>query len=221
MAVRPLRLAHRGDWRAAPENSLDAFRTALANPACDGLELDVRASAEGVPVVCHDATLDRVQGRPDRVDASSAAALSQFGIPTLAAVLGVAGRRAFLDVELKVEMGLALVEALAAGRGPELHNAVVSSFATSALEGVARRAPTWPRWLNVVVLDRAAVSHATALGCSGIAAEWHSLDADSIALASSAGLAVTAWTVRRRETFDRLARLGVAAVCVEASALDG
>ena len=41
---RTLRLAHRGDWRAAPENSLAAFLAALAIPACDGLEFDVRAS---------------------------------------------------------------------------------------------------------------------------------------------------------------------------------
>ena len=45
--------------------------------------------------------------------------------------------------------------------------------------------------------------------------------ADAVALAAAAGLDVAAWTVRRRATFDRLAGLGIAAVCVEASALDG
>jgi glycerophosphoryl diester phosphodiesterase len=221
MARRTLRLAHRGDWRAAPENTLEAFRAALARPACDGLEFDVRVSGDGVPVVCHDETLERVQGRPERVRSLSAEALSKLDVPTLAEVLEVAGRRPFLDVELKVEIGPVLVEALAAGRGPELHNAVVSSFEPAALRGVARRAPTWPRWLNVVVLDRAAVASATGLGCRGIAAEWHSIDADSVGLAREAGLQVAAWTVRRRSTFDRLADLGVEAVCVEASALDG
>ena len=43
----------------------------------------------------------------------------------------------------------------------------------------------------------------------------------SIAQARAAGLEVAAWTVRRRSTFDRLSRLGVIAVCVEAAALDG
>lgn len=221
MATRTLRLAHRGDWRVAPENTLAAFRAALERPACDGLEFDVRVSADGVPVVCHDASLERVQGRPNRIDALTAEALSGMDVPTLAEVLAVAGRRPFLDVELKVEIGHALVEVLAAGRGPELHNAVVSSFAPAALEGVARRAPAWPRWLNVVVLERSAIADATALGCRGIAAEWHSLDADAVALATAAGLDVAAWTVRRRPTFNRLAALGVEAVCVEASALDG
>ena len=57
-----LLLAHRGDHRRAPENTLAAFAAALAHPGVDGLELDVRASADGVAVVIHDASLARVQG---------------------------------------------------------------------------------------------------------------------------------------------------------------
>lgn len=218
---RTLRLAHRGDWRRAPENTLSAFRAALAVPACDGLEFDVRAAADGVPVVYHDETLARVHGRPERVDALAAEVLADIGVPSLADVLQAVGRRPFLDIELKVDVGPAVVEVLAAGRGPELHNAVVSSFEHLALEAVGRRAPTWPRWLNTVALDDAIVGAAVALGCRGIAVQWRALDARTVALAASAGLEVAAWTVRRRPTFNRLARLGVIAVCVEARALDG
>jgi glycerophosphoryl diester phosphodiesterase len=221
MVVRTLRLAHRGDWRVAPENTVGAFRAALDRPACDGLEFDVRASSDGVPVVCHDETLARVQGRPERLDAVDAEVLGRFGVPTLAQVLESVGRRPFLDVELKVDVGLAVVEVLAAGRGPELHNAVVSSFDHVALEAVARRVPTWPRWLNTVTLDDVTVAEALGLGCRGVSVEWRTLDAASVRRARSAGLEVAAWTVRRRVTFDRLAELGVVAVCVEAAALDG
>jgi hypothetical protein len=42
-----------------------------------------------------------------------------------------------------------------------------------------------------------------------------------VRLATDAGLDVVAFTVRRRSTFDRLAQLGLAAVCVEGPALDG
>lgn len=218
---RTLRLAHRGDWRRAAENTVPAFRAALAVPACDGLEFDVRGAADGVPMVCHDETLARVQGRPERVDAMRSDALLELGVPTLEEVLRAAGRRPFLDVELKADPGPALVEVLAAGRGPELHNAVVSSFDHAALEAVARRAPTWPRWLNTVSLDDPVVSAALALGCRGVSVEWRALNAASIGLARAAGLEVAAWTVRRRSTFDRLARLGLVAVCVEGAALDG
>lgn len=219
--ARTLRLAHRGDWRRATENSLGAFEAALANPACDGLEFDVRAAADGVPVVCHDETLARVQARLERVDAMRSGALFDLGVPTLEDVLRVVGRRPFLDVELKVDPGPSVIEVLAAGRGPELHNAVISSFDHAALEAVGRRAPTWPRWLNTRTFDATTVADATALGCRGVSVEWHALDAESVGLARSAGLEVVGWTVRRRATFDRLERLGVVAVCVESAALDG
>jgi glycerophosphoryl diester phosphodiesterase len=218
---RTLRLAHRGDWRRTTENTLAAFEAALAIAACDGLEFDVRAAADGVPVVCHDETLVRVQGRPDRIDTMTSVALLDLGVPTLEDVLRAAGRRPFLDVELKVDPGPVVVEVLAAGRGPELHNAVVSSFDRTALEAVGRRAPTWPRWLNTTVLDRTTVAIAVGLGCRGVSVQWRAIDADSVRLAREAGLEVAAWTVRRRSTFDRLERLGVAAVCVEGAALDG
>jgi glycerophosphoryl diester phosphodiesterase len=218
---RTLRLAHRGDWRAARENTIAAFEAALAVPACDGLEFDVRVSADGVPVVCHDETLAMVHGRPERIHAMTSSALFDLGVPTLEDVLMVAGRRPFLDVELKVDPGPVVVEVLAAGRGPELHDAVISSFDHASLVAMGRRAPTWPRWLNTRTLDEATVADALALGCRGVSVEWHALDARSVDWAREAGLEVAAWTVRRRATFDRLARLGVSAVCVEAAALDG
>ena len=216
-----MRLAHRGDWRGATENTIPAFRAALAVAACDGLEFDVRASADGVPVVCHDETLARVQARPERVDAMPSVRLREVGVPTLEEVLRAVGRRPFLDVELKVDPGPGVVEVLAAGRGPELHNAVVSSFDHAALDAVRRRAPTWPCWLISRTLDSATVADALALGCRGVSIEWRALNQDSIGIARSAGLDVAAWTVRRRSTFDRLARLGLVAVCVEGAALDG
>ena len=220
-APRTLRLAHRGDWRRVAENTIPAFLAAIAIPACDGLELDVRLAADGVPVVCHDATLARVQGRPARIDAVPSGALGDLGVPTLEEVLRVVGRRPFLDVELKVDGGSRVVEVLAAGRGPSLHGSVVSSFDHGALAAVAHRAPTWSRWLNTIALTDATIGTAVELGCRGIAVEWHALDLAAVRRVQTAGLDVAAWTVRRRTTFDRLARLGVVAVCVEGPALDG
>ena len=221
MTARTLRLAHRGDWRHAPENTLAAFAAALAVPACDGLEFDVRPSADGVPVICHDATLERTHGRPDRVDALTASALGALDVPTLDAVLRAVGSRPFLDVELKEDPGPSVVGVLAAGRGPGLANAVVSSFEPAALERVARLAPAWPRWLITRSLTAADVADAIGLGCRGLAVQWRALDPGSVTRAHAAGLEVASWTVRRGPTFDRLARLGVVAVCVEAAALDG
>ncbi|HET7703451.1 MAG TPA: glycerophosphodiester phosphodiesterase [Candidatus Limnocylindrales bacterium] len=218
---RTLRLAHRGDWRRAPENTMPAFLAALAVPGCDGLELDVRAASDGVAVCYHDATLTRVHGVDRRVDALDPEALERLGIPTLEAVLAAVPRRAFLDVELKGDPGRGAFEALVAGRGPGLERAVVSSFEPTALERIGGLAPTWPRWLNADDAAPATIAQAVELDCRGISVEWHALDAAAVARARSAGLDVAAWTVRRRATFRRLERLGVAAICVEAAALDG
>jgi glycerophosphoryl diester phosphodiesterase len=55
---RPVVIAHRGYSQMAPENTLPAFRLALLSGA-DLVELDYHHSLDGVPVVLHDATLDR------------------------------------------------------------------------------------------------------------------------------------------------------------------
>ena len=216
-----LRLAHRGDWRHAPENSIAALQAALAVPGCDGVEFDVRLSSDGVPVLLHDETLQRVQGRTDRVDEVRARDLEDLGIPALADALHVVPHRATVDIDLKGLHDRTVIEVLAAGRGPGLVNAVVSSFLPETLERVAGLAPAWPRWLNAHDLSAATIGRAAELGCQAISVDFHAIDAGSVALARSAGLDVVAWTVRRKTTYGRLQRLGVIAACVEAAALDG
>jgi glycerophosphoryl diester phosphodiesterase len=219
--ARALRLAHRGDWRAAPENTLAAMRAALANPACDGLEFDVRGSREGIPVLLHDAILERVQGRPGRPEALSIGELAEAGIPTLTDVLAAAGPTAFLDVELKGEPVPDVIPVLEAARGTALTRAVVSSFEPETLAWLAAHRPGWPRWLNAEDLAAATLRLAAELGCRGLSVEWHAIDAAGMTRAASRGLEVAAWTVRRRDTAARLERLGVVAICVESAALDG
>jgi len=65
------------------------------------------------------------------------------------------------------------------------------------------------------------VSSAVALGCRGIAVGWRALGRSGLTRARDHGLEVAAYTVRRRSTFERLAGLGIVAVCVEGAALDG
>jgi len=93
LSARTLRLAHRGDHRDVPENTIAALVAALDLGRCDGLELDVRLSSDGVPVVIHDESLARVQGRPELVAALTADQLAAHRVPTLAAVLALAHRR--------------------------------------------------------------------------------------------------------------------------------
>ncbi len=221
-----LRLAHRGDWRTAPENSLAAMEAALRVPACDGLEFDVRSSMDGVPVLLHDETLVRVQRIPAKCVTLTAAELAEHGIPTLGEVLAAVGCDPFLDVELK-EAVQGAIDVLELERGridddgrPELRNAVVSAFEVETLRWLAGLRPTWPRWLNAYDLSPATVALAAELGCEAISAEWHSIDAAGVARAADAALAVAAFTVRGVDTYRALEALGLAAICVEADALD-
>jgi glycerophosphoryl diester phosphodiesterase len=219
--ARPLRLAHRGDWRRAPENSLGALVAAMAVPGCDGVEFDVRLSRDGVPVLVHDETLARVQGRPARVADLTAAELAEAGVPALEAALRALPPTAFLDVELKGDdHGEATVAVLRAARGEAPGRAVISSFEGPTLATMAERLPGWTRWLNADDLAPATLSLAVGLGCRGVAVLWGSITSATLRRAHDAGLDVAAWTVRRRATFDRLARLGVVAACVEGAALE-
>jgi glycerophosphoryl diester phosphodiesterase len=218
---RILRLAHRGDWRVAPENTLAALEAAMRVPGCDGVEFDVRLSRDGVPVVIHDETLSRVQGVTGRVDRLAASALAGHGLPRLDEVLD-ALPGAWMDIELKGDdHGDATAAVLRAARGEAPADAVVSSFEPPTLVAIGDRLPGWGRWLNTEDLAPATLSLAIGLGCRGVSVEWGAITPASMARARAAGLEVAAWTVRRRATWERLGRLGVVGCCVEAAALDG
>ena len=82
MAGRPLVLGHRGASAVAPENTIAAFSKARELGA-DGVELDVRRSADGVLIVHHDADDRRASARWSRADVRRAARGAARRSPTL------------------------------------------------------------------------------------------------------------------------------------------
>ena len=72
-------IGHRGASAVAPENTMAAFREALAVGA-DGIEFDVRLTRDGVPVVIHDSTLRRTGGLPHRVADLTWAEISKIDV---------------------------------------------------------------------------------------------------------------------------------------------
>jgi glycerophosphoryl diester phosphodiesterase len=194
---------------------------ALNVPGCDGVEFDVRLSFDGVPVVIHDDTLDRVLGVPRRVDELLAEGLAAHGVISLAEVME-ALPDAWMDVELKGDRhGAATAAVLRAARGEVPENAVISSFEVPTLIAMGASIPGWPRWLNVTGDLEANLQLAVDLGCRGVSVLWQKITPSFARAAHEAGLEIAAWTVRRRPTYLRLGRLGVVACCVEANALDG
>ncbi len=83
---RLLILGHRGLPGAGVENRLETFQAAL-DAGADGVEFDVQLSADGVPMVIHDASLRRTTGKEGLVTDFGAAELAGFGLPRLEAVL--------------------------------------------------------------------------------------------------------------------------------------
>src|SRR5215208_2524413 len=75
----PLIIGHRGASAVAPENTMAAFREAIATGA-DGIEFDVRLTRDGVPVIIHDSTLRRTGGLQRRVSDLAASELEQVDV---------------------------------------------------------------------------------------------------------------------------------------------
>lgn len=190
--------------------------------ACDGVEFDVRLSGDGVPVLLHDRSLARVQHRPEAVGALTAAELATVGIPTLAETLAMLPADAWLNIELKgADHGDATAAVLRAARGEAPQHALISSFETPTLVSMAERLPGWTRWFATIDWTRSTLAEARDLGCTGISVDYLKVTPARMAAAKAAGIDVAVWTIRRRPTFNRLARMGVVASCVEAAALDG
>lgn len=75
----PLIIAHRGASAVAPENTLAAFRRAIADGA-EGIEFDVRLSKDGAVIVFHDATLGRLSNRKALVSSLTATELQKVDV---------------------------------------------------------------------------------------------------------------------------------------------
>lgn len=213
--------AHRGASAEAPENTLAAFRQALAAGA-DGIELDVQLSADGIPVVLHDDTLDRTSDGHGAVaewpltglealDAGSwfAAEFAGEPLPTLAATLELLAGRLRLNLEVKdARAGLLVLELL--GQFPSA-DAVISSFDHALLAQLRQVAPQQP----LAVLQegggwRAAVARAAALGACAFHPHVDLVSRPLLAACRRLALPVYPWTVDEPAQARALARAGAA-----------
>jgi glycerophosphoryl diester phosphodiesterase len=232
---RPLVAAHRGGAALWPENSLTAFRGALAL-GVDALEFDVHLSADGEPVVIHDATLDRtttghgpVRALPlERLQAlrllDRAGSRSTDTIPTLAQVLDLARPTSVAVLpEIKLDLARApypdaepRVVALLRAHGV-LDRAVVQSFDDETLRRVRALAPTLRTMLlvnRVRVSTHAAmpgdpVRWARDVGATDLGIDFRLVDAQLVSAARLGGVKLSVWTVNTDADLQRMGALGV------------
>jgi glycerophosphoryl diester phosphodiesterase len=231
--------AHRGGALLWPENSLLAFRNAVALGA-DYLETDVHLTADDEVVVLHDPTLERTTtGRgavrgvrladlaPLRLRGTDGAATGE-PIPTLAQVLDVvaSARGVELLLEIKVdgagqrypgieEKTLALVRA----RGL-LERTPIMGFQAATVRRIRELEPGARTVLLVsrgrTERERASAAEAVRLtqeaGASWLGINHRLLDADVVAAARRAGIRVAAWTVNEEADIRRVLDLGAEVV---------
>ncbi|WP_254811572.1 glycerophosphodiester phosphodiesterase [Streptomyces cavourensis] len=163
-------VAHRGDPYRARENTLPSIRSALDRGA-DAVEIDVRVTRDGVPVLLHDATLKRLWGhdlRLDRLDFAEVRELTGGGVPTLREALDAAGEhRVMLDLPGSTDTSVRKIVAtvLECGAGERVYycSGTDAMLRVRAADPAAEIALTWttlapprpvlleavkPRWLN-------------------------------------------------------------------------
>jgi len=227
--------AHRGGAALWPENSLLAFRSALAL-GVDALEFDLHLTADGEVVVLHDPTLDRTSTGNGSVRDLKLANLADIRlktregavtgerVPTFAQVLDlVAPTSAEILPEIKVDANrqrydgieekvLALIRA----RGL-MARTTIQAFQVETIRRVRELEPKARTMLLVargdVERDRArpaeAVRRARELGATDLGMNHRLLDADVMSAARAAGIRVSAWTVNEEADIRRMIDLGV------------
>lgn len=206
-------IAHRGASAAHPENTVDAFAAAHALGA-DGVELDVRRSADGELVVHHDARY--VDGR---VVADVRAADRPGSVPTLAEAIEAAGP-CWVNVEIKNlphEPGFDSAETTAAAvaawteTARPLVDILFSAFTPPSLAVVRRTIPAAATALLVLAVDEPTrcAEQAAAAGHVALHPSDHAVSPELVEAAHGVGLGVNVWTVDAPHRMVELAAMGV------------
>lgn len=231
-------IGHRGASAAAPENTITAFREALAVGA-DGIEFDVRLTRDRVPVVIHDSTLRRTGRLPHRVadltwaeiskvDVGSwfASAFANETVPSLAELFTLfQSNTATLYLEMKCDAASehrALAEACvkAINEYGLKERVVVECFQLPALRIVKEIDPEIrtvalfePSFTNPSVLsDQRIINQARDVGAAALALHHRLARESLVEKAKDAGLHVAVWTVDDPAWIERAKQIGVDAL---------
>jgi glycerophosphoryl diester phosphodiesterase len=204
MGIRPLLLGHRGarGESSVPENTLASFDLALAQ-GCDGFELDVRLTADGQAVVCHDAAT-----RGLKIAESSA---EELVLLRLRDVLTRYQTTAFLDIELKVP-GLETITAellrqLPASRIAPAPGFVVSSFLPEVLQAMHELDTTVP--LGLICETQAEFSHWLGSPVEYVILHHKLVRRSLVREIKDAGKKLLVWTVNASVDMKRFSKWGV------------
>ncbi len=203
----------------APENTLAGIDKAIALGA-DAVEVDVRCTADVVPVLMHDETVDRTTNGSGAVSAMTLAEARRLSagdarfpeerIPTLEEAVAAAGERIFLVIEIKRE-GIEPRVVEVVRRMDAVHRCTVHSFLLDAIATVRRLEPRLPcALLTARIVDpNGTIDAALALNAQGLGVLHGLVDERLVAAALRRSLRLYCWTVDDAAEVRRLASLGV------------
>lgn len=197
---RPLLLGHRGARavRSIPENTLESFDRALAD-GCDGFEFDVRLTADGVPVICHDP-------RFREIEVARARSAELPDLPRLEQVLSGYRERAFLDIELKVG-GIEKIAARLLQTYPPRRGYVVSSFLPQVLCAVREEDAAIP--LGLICETAEQLDRWKEVSVAYVIPHHALITASLLTEVKAAAKKVLIWTVNKSAAMVRFRNLGV------------
>ncbi|RZL90669.1 MAG: glycerophosphodiester phosphodiesterase [Variovorax sp.] len=212
----------------APENTLAAFRLG-ADRGYRMFECDAKLSADGVPFLLHDSTLERTSNGHGIAGDQAWAGLSRLDagawhsrryagepLPTLEGLIRFClANRFALNIEIKptpgVERRTGEVVAQLAARlwaGAAAPLPLLTSFAPESLRGARDAQPELPRGLLLDTLRDGWLDTARALACAAIVCNYALWDAVNVAQVHAAGMRALSYTVNDEWVAERLIALG-------------
>lgn len=233
MTHLPLVISHRTQGGTMPENTLAGVHAALAAGA-DGIEIDVRATADGVPVLHHDATLERTTGDPREVsaltfremrDSVRVRPLHQVTepqiVPSLAEVLDLISGRAILVIEIK-QSGIheQIAEVVRRARAEAwcwiwTFDPRVGIAARRVLREVPVGLNTAPGVLERYGFPDEPVNLCVREGFAAVSWNHRVVDEALVTSGQRRGLATYCWTVDEDDDIRRVWEAGVDAICTD------
>ena len=220
MLQLPKVIAHRGAKAYAPENTLASFREALRRGAT-WVEIDVKLTSDGVPIVMHDASLKRTMGI-DRLVAETPRAELPKDVPTFEEAIACFQELGLgCNVEIKpdegreVETARVTVATLRRRWPAALPPPLLSSFKEASLVAAREAAPEFARAILLGELADDWRSRADGVGAVGVNTKGEKLTAPRAREIKQAGFALSVYTVNDGELAKALVGMGVDCVITD------
>lgn len=231
----PRWVAHRGAGKLAPENTLEAFKLG-ASLGYTLFECDVKLSADNVPFLLHDDTLERTTNGAGiashhtwqalaKLDAGSwhSAEFAAAKIPSLEQIADFCiSHHLDLNIEIKPTPGAdEATGRVVAQRAAQLwknaaRTPLLTSFKPDALKAALDAAPELPRGLLLNEWWVGWRETALGLGCSALVCNHRLWDAQTVAEAKGAGFKLLAYTVNSQADVKQLLALGLDGIITDA-----